>query len=154
MVDKTLKISKIKDGTVIDHIPAGKALKVLNILNIKEDVRSSVSIGIHVPSGKLGFKDVIKIENRFLEKIELDMISLISPEASISIVTDYSIKEKFSVELPQTLLGLINCANQNCITNRNEPVKSEFETISRKPVTVRCKYCEREMNYKEIQASL
>ncbi|AKA49092.1 aspartate carbamoyltransferase [uncultured archaeon] len=154
MVDKTLKISKIKDGTVIDHIPAGKALKVLNILNISEDVSSSVSIGIHVPSGKFGYKDVIKIENRFLEKIELDMISLIAPEASISIVTDYSIKEKFNVELPQTLLGLINCANQNCITNGNEPVKSEFETISRNPISVRCRYCEREMNYKEIQASM
>lgn len=154
MVDKTLKISKIKDGTVIDHIPAGKALKVLNILNISEDVTSSVSIGIHVPSGKLDFKDVIKIENRFLEKIELDMISLIAPQASISIVTDYAIKEKFSVELPNTLLGLISCANQNCITNRNEPVKSEFETISKNPVNVRCKYCEREMNYKEIQANL
>lgn len=154
MVEQTLKISKIKEGTVIDHIPAGKSLKVLNILNIEEDVSSSVSIGIHVPSGKLQFKDVIKIENRFLEKIELDMISLIAPKASISIVTDYSIKEKFSVELPQTLLGLIACGNQNCITNRNEPVKSEFETISRNPVVVRCKYCEREMNYKEIQASL
>lgn len=154
MVDKTLKISKIKDGTVIDHIPAGKALKVLNILNISEEVNSSVSIGIHVPSGKLDYKDVIKIENRFLEKIELDMISLIAPQASISIVTDYAIKEKFSVELPNTLLGLISCANQNCITNRNEPVKSEFETISKNPVNVRCKYCEREMNYKEIQANL
>lgn len=154
MVEQTLKISKIKDGTVIDHIPAGKAMKVLSILNIDEDVDSSVSIGIHVPSGKLDYKDVIKIEGRFLEKIELDMISLIAPKASISIVTDYTIKEKFSVELPDTLLGLINCANQNCITNRKEPVKSEFETISRNPVTVRCKYCERDMNYKEIQASL
>ncbi len=154
MVDQTLKISKIKEGTVIDHIPSGKALKVLNILNIREDVNYSVSIGIHVPSSKLEAKDVIKIENRFLEKLELDMISLIAPSASISIVTDYSIKEKFSVELPDTLLGLINCANQNCISNRNEPVKSEFETISRNPVVVRCKYCEREMNYKEIQASM
>lgn len=154
MVEQTLKISKIKEGTVIDHIPTGKALKVLNILNIDEDVNSTLSIGIHVPSGKLGFKDVIKIENRFLEKIELDMISLIAPQASISIVRDYEISKKFSVELPKTLLGLINCANQNCITNRNEPVKSEFETLAADPVRVRCKYCEREMDYKEIQESL
>lgn len=154
MVDQTLKISKIREGTVIDHIPSGKALRVLQILNIREDVNYSVSIGIHVPSGKLQAKDVIKIEDRFLEKIELDMISLIAPNASISIVTEYTIKEKFSVELPDTLLGLINCANQNCITNKNEPVKSEFETISRSPIIVRCKYCEREMNYREIQASL
>ncbi len=147
-MDKTLKISKIKDGTVIDHIPAGKALKVLNILNICEN--NSISIGIRVSSSKMKEKDVIKIENRFLEKIELDKISMIAPRASISIIKNYDIIEKFSVDLPQKIMGILKCNNQNCITNSGEPVDSEFNLVSSSPLTVKCDYCKREMSDNEI----
>lgn len=153
-MEKTLKISKIKDGTVIDHVPSGKALQVVSILKVSEDLEGSVSIGMHVPSSKLDFKDVIKIENRYLDRIELDMISLVAPDATISIVKNYEITEKFRVDLPPRIIGIVKCSNQNCITNRKEPVSSEFLVISKSPLQIRCAYCERNMTDKEIFASM
>ncbi|WMT52270.1 MAG: aspartate carbamoyltransferase regulatory subunit [Ferroplasma sp.] len=147
-MDKTLKISKIKDGTVIDHIDAGKALKVLNILGIDES--NSISIGIRVMSGKIGYKDVIKIENKFLEKIELDKIALIANRATISIIKNYEIIEKFSLDMPETFKGIVKCDNQNCITNAGEPVRSEFSTVESNPLTIKCIYCKKEMSGDEI----
>ncbi|WP_337860142.1 aspartate carbamoyltransferase regulatory subunit [Ferroplasma sp.] len=147
-MDTTLKISKIKDGTVIDHIPSGKALKVLAILGI--DNSNSISIGIHVMSGKLKFKDVIKIENKYLEKLELDKIALIAHEATISIIKNYEIIEKFTLDMPDKFKGIVKCANQNCITNSGEPIKSEFKTVSVEPLTIKCIYCRKEMEGEEI----
>jgi len=147
-MDKTLKISKIKDGTVIDHIAAGKALKVLAILGIDES--NSISIGIRVTSEKLAYKDVIKIENKFLEKLELDKIALIANEATISIIKNYEIIEKFKLDMPQVFKGIVKCANQNCITNAGEPVKSEFMTVDADPLTIKCVYCKKEMSGEEI----
>lgn len=143
--EKTLRVAKIKDGTVIDHIPAGKALKVLAILGISGNANYTVSLGMYVQSGKLSFKDVVKIESRFLDKHELDRIALIAPEASISIIRNYEIVEKFTVELSDHVVGIIKCQNQNCISNTNEPVRPEFLVKSRKPLTLACVYCEREM---------
>lgn len=154
MDEQTLKISKIKDGTVIDHIPPGKALKVLSILKIEEKDGNSISIGIRVSSKRLGLKDVIKIENRDLEKFEVDKISLIAPDATISIVKNYEITEKFSVDLPQRLVGIVKCSNSNCITNMKEPVLGEFTLLSKKPLLLRCNFCERTMTEKEATASL
>ncbi len=154
-MEQTLKISKIKDGTVIDHITAGKALKVLSILKIEEKNNNySVSIGIRVPSSKMSFKDVIKIENRNLEKFEVDKISLIAPDASISIVKDYQVTQKYTVELPSRIVGIVKCHNANCITNVKEPVSSEFTLVSKKPLVIRCNFCERNMSEREIMGSL
>lgn len=153
-MERTLKITKIKDGSVIDHIAAGKALKVLSILKIDEKSNNSVSIGIRVPSSKMGLKDVIKIENRYLERFEVDKISLIAPDASISIVKDYEITQKYTVELPSRIVGIVRCHNANCITNVKEPVASEFTLVSKKPLTIRCNFCERNMSEREILGSL
>jgi aspartate carbamoyltransferase regulatory subunit len=147
-MDKTLKISKIKDGTVIDHIAGGKALKVLAILGISDS--NSISIGIRVMSEKLGYKDVIKIENKYLEKIELDKIALIAHEATISIIKNYEIIEKFTLDMPEKFKGIVRCSNQNCITNSGEPVKSEFKVVNINPLTIKCIYCRKEMEGEEI----
>ncbi len=149
-MDTTLKISKIKDGTVIDHVPSGKGIRVLSILGIDENVENTVSVGMHVPSRKSDFKDVIKIENRFLDRNEIDMIALAAPNATISIIRNYEISEKFNVELPEKLIGVVKCKNQNCITNTREPVKTEFEIVSKHPLIIRCSYCQRTMNEKDI----
>ncbi len=149
-MDTTLKISKIKDGTVIDHVPSGKGIRVLSILGIDENIENTVSVGMHVPSRKSDFKDVIKIENRFLDRNEIDMIALVAPNATISIIRNYEISEKFNVDLPEKLIGVVKCKNQNCITNTREPVKTEFEIVSKHPLIIRCSYCQRTMNEKDI----
>ncbi len=143
---KEFKVTPIKNGTVIDHITCNTALKVLKILGMTEGgVNSTVSVLMHVPSGKTGWKDVVKIEDRELDAREVDKIALISPFATINIIRNYNVAEKHRVELPETVKGIVRCANLNCITNRKEPVESKFKVISRDPPKLKCWYCEREI---------
>ncbi len=148
--EKTLKIEKIRKGTVIDHIPVGMALKVLKILNIEGDPGQTVSIAIHVKSRKLGLKDVIKIEERVLDSSELNKIALVAGKATISIVDDYDVIDKFEVEIPREISGILKCSNPKCITNSGEKVKTRFVVIAKKPLTLKCHYCEREMEGNEV----
>jgi len=142
---KELKIPRIKDGTVIDHITAGNAVKVLRILGIPEGSSSVVSVAMNVKS-RLGKKDIVKVENRELDPYEVDKIALIAPKATINIIRDYEVAEKHKVELPDELIGIARCSNPTCVSNaKGEPVKSRFKVISRDPPRIKCYYCEREI---------
>jgi aspartate carbamoyltransferase regulatory subunit len=140
---KDFRVTPIRNGTVIDHIDCGQALKVLRIIGITDGVRSTVSVLLHVPSKKDGWKDVIKVEDRELDSREVDKISLIAPKATINIIRDFNVAEKFTVKLPDVAKGIVRCGNPNCITNMNEPVETEFIVESKKPLVLRCLYCDR-----------
>lgn len=140
---KELKIPLIKDGTVIDHITAGNAVKVLHILGIPKTFSSIVSVAMNVKS-QLGKKDIVKVENRELDPYEVDKIALIAPKATINIIRDYEVAEKHKVKLPEEIVGIVRCSNPTCISNSNEPVKSRFMVISKDPPRIKCYYCERE----------
>jgi aspartate carbamoyltransferase regulatory subunit len=140
---KELKVTPIKDGTVIDHITPGHALKVLRVLKIPESTFSVVSILMNV-SGKKGKKDIVKIENRELDPKEVDKIALIAPKATINIIRDFDVVKKHDVELPEEVVGLTKCSNPTCISNAREPVESRFHVICRDPLRIKCYYCERE----------
>jgi aspartate carbamoyltransferase regulatory subunit len=138
MSEHELRVSKIRNGTVIDHVTAGQALNVLAILGIDGESGESVSVGMNVPSGRLGHKDILKIEDRELSQSEVDVLSLIAPEATINIVREYEVVEKNRVERPDQVVGVLSCPNHNCITNEDEPVESRFRVI---PEGLRCAYC-------------
>jgi len=141
---KEFKVTPIRNGTVIDHIDCGMALKVLRIIGVSSNnVSSPISVLMHVPSKKAGFKDVVKVEDRELDPKEVDKISLISPEATINIIRDFNVAEKYKVTLPQVVRGIVRCGNPSCITNLNEPVEPEFSVESKKPPLLRCIYCDR-----------
>lgn len=141
---KDLKITPISNGTAIDHIPGGLALKVVRILNIPEpDCQNSISIAMFVSSKKMGCKDLVKIEDRFLKKKEVDKIALIAPDATIIIIKDTEVIKKNKVSLPKTVKEIARCENPNCITNKNEPVVSEFAVEKKPEIRLRCVYCER-----------
>jgi aspartate carbamoyltransferase regulatory subunit len=144
---KELKITPIKNGTVIDHIAPGMAIKVVRLLGIPgPGCTSTVSIALYVKSGKMGFKDIIKIEDRELKKREVNIISLISPNASIAIIKDEEVVKKGTVTLPKVITGIARCSNPNCITNKDEPMETEFAVIGGKEVKLRCMYCDRMVN--------
>jgi aspartate carbamoyltransferase regulatory subunit len=149
MKAKTMEISAIREGTVIDHIETSNTFKVAEILNLK-DGGNLVTVGVNLKSEKLGKKGIIKIGGRMLTKHEVDKISLVAPEANINIIRGYSVSRKFSVEIPDVVEGILKCANSNCITNR-EPVKTRFNVLGRKPLKVRCHYCERVMGKENIE---
>lgn len=138
MSDHELRVAKIKNGTVIDHVSGGQALNVLSILGIDGSEGLGVSVGMNVPSDRLGRKDVVKVEDRELSQSEVDVISLIAPEATINIIRDFEVIEKNRVDRPDTVVGLLSCPNRNCITNENEPVETKFEVVDE---GVRCGYC-------------
>ena len=141
---RELKITPIKNGTVIDHIGNGLALEVLRIIGIRDlDKDSTVSVALHVRSQKLGWKDIVKVENMELSPRKVNAIALIAPTATISIIRDFKVREKRVVDLPDRILGILRCTNPNCITNQSEPVESEFEVVKRRPVQLRCTYCDR-----------
>ena len=145
---KTYKVYAISDGTVIDHIPNTKALKVVDILGLENE--GILTIGVGFSSKKLGRKDIIKIENKYLEKEETDRISLIAPRATINIIKDGTLTEKRTIEIPEDYTGIVKCLNPNCITSRGE-VTTRFRTISKSPLTLRCHYCERIVREGEIE---
>ncbi len=151
---KTIKISPIKRGTVIDHIREGQSLKVMKILGLTETVvKDVVSIAMNVESS-IGKKDIVKVENREIGSDELDKISLISPETTINIIRDYTVVQKKRVQLPERIKGIVKCKNRNCISNQREPIEPEFKVMSGEPVHIKCIYCEREMKEEEISENI
>lgn len=144
-MEKELRIKKIKDGTVIDHLPGGSALNVLRILGIKKGYDQTVSVVMNV-AGKNDKKDVVKIENRALSPEEANRLALIAPNATINIIKDYEVVEKNKVTVPEELINTLKCANPNCITNQNEPVVPAFNVESKDPLILRCTFCGRIMD--------
>jgi aspartate carbamoyltransferase regulatory subunit len=142
---RELRVTPIKNGTVIDHIPAGLALKVLKILGIGDAVTSTVTVAMHVPSQAMGWKDIVKVEDRELGAREIDKIALIAPAATVNVIRNYNVAEKRRVTLPDRAVGILRCANPNCISNVREPIESEFVVRSKNPLRVVCKYCDREL---------
>ncbi len=141
MAETTLLVSKIKDGTVIDHITAGHALDVVRILGITGRTNGTVLIAMHVPSKQLGTKDILKVEGRELEPEEVDKIALLAPHASINIIRNYRVAEKKRAKLPNIISGIVKCGNPACISNSNEPVQPQFYVKSREPLMLGCHYC-------------
>lgn len=139
MTERELRVSKISRGTVIDHIPGGGALHVLGILGIDGSEGDVVSVGMNVPSERLGRKDVVKVEDRELSQDEVAVLSLVAPAATINIVREYEVVDKHRVDRPNEVVGLLKCPTVNCITNAEEPVETRFSVLDD---GVRCDYCD------------
>ncbi len=151
MSKQTLKVSKIRDGTVIDHITRGHALDVVKLLGIDGHQGGVVTIAMNVPSGKIAVKDVIKVEGRELASQEVDKIALISPHATINIIRSFKVTEKQRVKLPSIIHGTVKCANPPCISNsEREPVKPIFYVENEEPLRLRCHYCGHIMEKEDI----
>ncbi len=145
-----IKVKKIRNGTVIDHIISGQALNVLKIIGITRDYpKTTVTVAMNVPSGKVESKDIVKVEGKELKSDEVDKISLIAPDATINIIRDYKVIKKEKVHIPDSVEGVFVCDNPNCITH-SENAKSAFTVEEKHPIKLRCVYCERVMSEDEI----
>ena len=141
MSDLELRVSKIKDGTVIDHIRGGYALDVIKILGITGKEKRVITIAINVPSKRLVVKDIAKIEGRALSPQEVNRIALVAPRASINIISNYRVVEKLEVKLPPEIEGIIKCVNPCCVSNSDEPVVPKFSVKAEEPLMLKCHYC-------------
>ena len=138
------RVTAIKNGTVIDHIPSGYSLTVLKMLGIGRVMSNPVSMLMNVPSKKIGSKDMIKVEDRELNQYELDRLALGAPHASVSIIRAYTVAEKLTINLGKEIVNVARCAFSNCITaNPREPLPHRLIVLSDDPMEIRCHYCGR-----------
>ena len=135
----SLAVAALRNGTVIDQIPSASLFKAARILDI-ESATTAVTIGNNLPSKKLGSKGIIKVADTTYAEDTLNRIALIAPAAKVNVIRDYAVVETRQVRLPDTIVGLVRCANPKCITN-NEPMKTRFDVVDRNDVTLRCCYC-------------
>lgn len=138
---KELKVSAIKDGTVIDHIPAKDLFTVISILGM-ESLENHLTFGNNLESKKLGRKAIIKISDKYFLDEEVNKIALVAPEAKLNIIKDYQVIEKRMVKVPDEAIGIAKCVNPKCITN-NERVKTKFKVLKGKEISLKCIYCEK-----------
>src|SRR5215510_7752473 len=122
-----LIVRRIKNGTVIDHIEAGKALFVLRILNITGLEGEVITVALNVPSNKHSKKDIIKVENKYLREEDTNKLALVAPRATINIVRDYRLVEKRKIQLPDTIVGIFRCTNLKCISNSEEDIRPTLD---------------------------
>ena len=147
---KTLSVAAIKDGTVIDHIPSGKALIIVQLLKLFPG-KYRVSLGLNFNSSSMGFKDLIKIENRYLTEKETHDIAVFAPQATINIIKNYKLVQKISAKLPDIVERILVCPNPRCITN-NEAANTLFSIEEHKhKVFLRCHFCEKIFEREEIK---
>jgi aspartate carbamoyltransferase regulatory subunit len=144
-----LLVRRIRDGTVIDHIEAGKALFVLRALAITGKEGNVITVALNVPSSKHGKKDIIKVENRSLETDETNKLALIAPKATINI-RDYKLVEKRKIQLPNSIADIFKCPNLKCITNSSEDIKSVIDVIDKEKMVLKCRYCARAISVEEL----
>ncbi|HDS29559.1 MAG TPA: aspartate carbamoyltransferase regulatory subunit [Firmicutes bacterium] len=147
---KTRTISLIEHGTVIDHLNPHVVFEVVRILGIDDNVEDTVTLGTNLPSKVLGKKGIIKIANRRLTPVLVNKLAVLSPNATVSIIEDYEVKEKFKVKLPEIIEGILRCANKNCVTNI-EGITTRFRLVKQDPVILMCTYCERSFRREELE---
>jgi aspartate carbamoyltransferase regulatory subunit len=143
MVKRTqLQVEAIKNGTVIDHIPAQIGIKVLKLFAMHQSSQK-VTIGLNLPSSALGVKDLLKIENVFIDESQASKLALYAPHATVNQIENYKVVKKLALELPKRINNVFACPNTNCISH-NEPVESSFSVCEKnEDIRLKCKYCEK-----------
>ena len=135
-------VEALRDGTVIDHIPAGQALVILRQFGLN-DLGQRVTVGFNLVSQDKGFKDLIKVENVRLSAEEANRLALLAPNATVNVIENYEVVEKLNLQLPEQIEGLFRCPNDNCASHK-EPVLSRFKVKQTHGHTkLRCHYCEK-----------
>jgi aspartate carbamoyltransferase regulatory subunit len=142
---KSELIPKIKDGIVLDHIPVGFGVKVLEIIRSYPGMREViVTLGLNYQSTKLGGKDMLKLVTTDELRAEiLEHLSLVSPGISIKRIRDYEVDKKLVITTPTEINGQARCRNPNCITNNERHLVTCFKATRRDPGKYRCMFCER-----------
>ena len=150
--DTKLQVEAINRGTVIDHIPAQIGFKLLSLFKLTE-TDQRITIGLNLPSGEMGRKDLIKIENTFLSEDQVDQLALYAPQATVNRIDNYEVVGKSRPSLPERIDNVLVSPNSNCISHA-EPVSSSFAVRKRaNDIALKCKYCEKEFSHNVVLAN-
>ena len=141
MSKKERLVAAIKNGTVIDHIPADKTYQVATLLGL-DKLETPVTIGNNFASKK--------VKNKVFTKEEISRLSVVAPNVVLNIIQDYEVVEKKMVETPNELKGIVKCNNPKCITN-NEPMSTIFNFVDKEKGIVKCHYCDKEQDITKVE---
>lgn len=134
-----MKVDSIQNGVVIDHITAGKGMKLYELLRL-DTLDASVAIIKNVVSKKSGKKDIIKIDADI--SVDLDVIGFVDPGATVNIIKNGLLTEKRTIEMPEKLIDVIKCKNPRCITSSEQELQNIFVLSDKENKVYRCIYCE------------
>ena len=140
-----MNIDSIQNGVVLDHIQAGKCMDIYKYLHLDE-LDCSVAIIKNVRSGRMGKKDIIKIDSPM--EVDLDVLGYIDPNITVNIIRDGIRVEKKKLELPERRVNVTHCKNPRCITVAESQLDSIFVLADRENRVYRCAYCEAEKQKK------
>ena len=136
-----MEVTSVRNGIIIDHVPAGTALKVLEYLHI-DPARTKLALIMNATSQRLGTKDIIKIEDSV--DVNLDVLGLVARTATVGIVKDGVIIEKRQPHLPEHIVNVITCRNPRCVTTTERGIKQRFHLVHSDRMEYRCDYCDEE----------
>ena len=134
-----MNIDAIRNGIVIDHITAGKAMQVYNMLNL-DKLACQVAIIRNAASTRTGTKDIIKIASD--KDLDLGVLSFVCPTATINVIRDGRVLEKRNVELPEKIVDILKCKNPRCITTTEQEIHHVFVLTDAEKGEYRCMYCD------------
>ena len=151
--ETSLIVTRIKNGTVIDHIDGGNALHVLKALEIDGKEGDVITIALNVPSGKLKKKDIIKLENKFLEEDDTNRLAVIASSSTINIIKNFQLVEKRLVSLPDEITRIFRCSNLDCITNSKEHLEPVMDVVDKDNLVLKCRHCNRLLDVNQLKYS-
>ena len=134
-----LNIDSIENGIVIDHITAGRGMRVYELLELHK-LDTCVAIIKNARSSKFGRKDIIKIEG--VGDVDLDVLGFIDHNITVNIIKGGEIVEKKELTLPKEIKNVIKCKNPRCITSIEQELDQIFVLTDPEKEIYRCKYCE------------
>ena len=134
-----MNIDSIQNGVVLDHIQAGKSMDIYRYLHL-DQLDCSVAIIKNVKSGKMGKKDIIKVDAAI--DLNTDVIGYVDPDATVNIIRDGKLVEKKAIVLPERLVNVIRCKNPRCISSTEQELPQVFMLTDRENRVYRCRYCE------------
>ena len=134
-----MNIDSIQNGVVLDHIQAGKCMDIYKYLHLDE-LDCSVAIIKNVKSGKMGKKDIIKIDSPM--EVDLDVLGYIDPDITVNVIRNGERVAKKHLALPEKLTNVIHCKNPRCITSVEQELPHIFKLVDREKKIYRCLYCE------------
>ena len=138
-----MNIDSIQTGIVIDHITAGRAMRLYELLGLGS-LDCSVAIIQNAVSRKMGRKDIIKIDADI--PVNFDVIGYVDPSATVNIIRDGKLVDKREIGMPETLVNVIRCKNPRCITSTEQELDHIFKLTDRAHEVYRCAYCETKAN--------
>ncbi|HNX15160.1 MAG TPA: aspartate carbamoyltransferase regulatory subunit [Oscillospiraceae bacterium] len=132
-------VNPITDGIVLDHIKAGRAMEIYNVLNLGR-LDCTVAIILNADSQKMGKKDILKICQPI--DLNLDVLGYLDPGITVTYIADGKKVRRVHLELPEKVSGVINCKNPRCITSTEQELPHVFKLTDRENGIYRCVYCE------------